>query len=143
MTSAALQDVVAYLDTLLEVRATPDYPQAVNGLQLANAGKVTSVAAAVDFSSAAVDGAIAAGADLLLLECVPATLATDISAALEIPVIGIGTGAACDGQVLVLHDALGVSTQAPPFAPDFLKGRGSVEEAVKAYVAAVKSGAFP
>jgi len=67
MTRAALQDVVAYLDTLLEIRATPDYPQAVNGLQLANAGQVTSVAAAVDFSSAAVDGAIAAGADLLLV----------------------------------------------------------------------------
>jgi dinuclear metal center YbgI/SA1388 family protein len=67
MTSVALQDVVAYLDTLLEIRATPDYPQAVNGLQLANAGKVTSVAAAVDFSSAAVDGAITAGADLLLV----------------------------------------------------------------------------
>lgn len=64
---ASLHDIVAYLDTLLEVRDTPDYPQAVNGLQLANRGEVTAVAAAVDFSSAAVDGAIDAGADLLLV----------------------------------------------------------------------------
>lgn len=64
---APLQDVVSYLDTLLEIPATPDYPQAVNGLQLANAGEVTSVAAAVDFSSAAVDGAIGAGADFLVV----------------------------------------------------------------------------
>ncbi|HUF64514.1 MAG TPA: Nif3-like dinuclear metal center hexameric protein [Gemmatimonadaceae bacterium] len=64
---APLRDVVSYLDTLLEIAATPDYPQAVNGLQLSNSGQVTSVAGAVDFSSAAVDGAIAAGADLLLV----------------------------------------------------------------------------
>lgn len=67
MTSAPLQDVVNYLDTLLEIGTTPDFPQAVNGLQLSNNGQVTSIAAAVDFSSAAVDGAIAAGADLLLV----------------------------------------------------------------------------
>lgn len=66
-TTAPLQDVVGYLDTLLEVRDTPDYAQAVNGLQLANRGQVTAVAAAVDFSSAAVDGAIDAGADFLLV----------------------------------------------------------------------------
>jgi dinuclear metal center YbgI/SA1388 family protein len=65
--TAALADVVSHLDTLLEIDTTPDYPQAVNGLQLANAGQVSSVAAAVDFSSAAVDGARTAGADLLLV----------------------------------------------------------------------------
>lgn len=65
--NAPLEEIVSYLDTLLEIATTPDYPQAVNGLQLANAGKVTFLAAAVDFSSAAVDGAIEAGADLLLV----------------------------------------------------------------------------
>lgn len=64
---APLPDIVSYLDTLLEVAITPDYPQAMNGLQLGNAGEVSSVAAAVDFSSAAVDAAIGAGADLLLV----------------------------------------------------------------------------
>lgn len=67
MTGAPLQNIVSYLDTLLEVATTPDYQQALNGLQLANEGRVTSVAAAVDFSSAAVDGTIAVGADLLLV----------------------------------------------------------------------------
>ncbi|HEX6251039.1 MAG TPA: Nif3-like dinuclear metal center hexameric protein [Gemmatimonadaceae bacterium] len=67
MSAAQLNEVVAYLDTLLEVATTPDYPQAVNGLQLSNPGQITSIAAAVDFSSAAVEGAIAAKADLLIV----------------------------------------------------------------------------
>ena len=64
---AALTDVVAHLDALLETTTTPDYGGALNGLQLANGGQVRGVAAAVDFSLAAIDGAIAAGADLLLV----------------------------------------------------------------------------
>lgn len=62
-----LHEIVAQLDQLLETADTPDYPGALNGLQLANAGEVRGVVAAVDFSMAAVDGAIAAGANLLLL----------------------------------------------------------------------------
>ena len=62
-----LADVVSYLDTVLEVASTPDYPQALNGLQLANRGRVHKAAAAVDFSSAAIESAIAASADLLLV----------------------------------------------------------------------------
>lgn len=87
-----------------------------------------------------------AGADLILLECVPASLAEAITGALRIPVIGIGAGAGCDGQILVLYDILGVSMgRIPKFSQDFLAeaGTGSIEAAVKAYVQAVKDGTFP
>jgi 3-methyl-2-oxobutanoate hydroxymethyltransferase len=85
-----------------------------------------------------------AGADLLVLECVPADLGAAITKALEIPVIGIGAGPQCDGQVLVLHDMLGITPgKRPKFSRDFMQGSGSVQGAVEAYVRAVKSGAFP
>lgn len=67
MTQAALHQIVDYLATLLEIRDTPDYPQALNGLQFENDGRVTRVASAVDFSRATVDAAREAGADLLLV----------------------------------------------------------------------------
>ena len=63
----ALNDVAAYLDQLLDSAATPDYPQALNGLQLANAGEVRKVGAAVDFSRRTIDGAVAAGVNLLVV----------------------------------------------------------------------------
>jgi len=85
-----------------------------------------------------------AGASLLVLECVPAALAAEICRSLAIPVIGIGAGNGCDGQVLVLHDMLGLNPGRPPsFSRDFLKGRGSVAEALAAYVAAVRDRSFP
>lgn len=84
-----------------------------------------------------------AGARALLLECVPSALAREASASLAIPTIGIGAGPHCDGQVLVLHDALGVSSGYPRFCRDFLQGAGSVRAAVSGYVEAVKTGAFP
>ena len=85
-----------------------------------------------------------AGASLLVLECVPAALAQEISRSLSIPVIGIGAGAGCDGQVLVLYDILGLNLRRPPrFSRDFLKGRGAVSEAVDAYLAEVRAGTFP
>lgn len=84
-----------------------------------------------------------AGADLLVLECVPVTLAEEISRALEIPVIGIGAGRECDGQVLVLHDMLGISPRAPKFSQDFIGTGVSIPQAVSAYVQAVKAGTFP
>jgi len=85
-----------------------------------------------------------AGADLLLLECVPSRLAAEITAAVEVPVIGIGAGAATDGQVLVLYDMLGITPgKRPRFSMDFLAGRGSIAEAVGAYVQAVKGRQFP
>ena len=87
----------------------------------------------------------AAGASLLVLECVPAALAEDVAKALTIPVIGIGAGAGCDGQVLVLYDLLGLNPNRPPsFSMDFLQGRDDgIAGAVSAYVKAVKVRAFP
>ncbi len=84
-----------------------------------------------------------AGAQLLVLECVPAALAARVSAEREIPVIGIGAGGGCDGQVLVLYDLLGLTPRPPAFAKDFLARGGSIEGAVAAYVEAVKAGTFP
>jgi 3-methyl-2-oxobutanoate hydroxymethyltransferase len=87
----------------------------------------------------------AAGASLLVLECVPADLAAEVTVSLTIPTIGIGAGNHCDGQVLVLHDMLGLHSIRPPrFSKDFLaESRGSVQAAVAAYVAAVRDGSFP
>ena len=85
-----------------------------------------------------------AGAEMLVIELVPAALARELSATLPIPVIGIGAGAGCGGQVLVLHDMLGVSRGKPPrFVRDFLQGSPGIEAAVRQYVADVKSGVFP
>lgn len=85
-----------------------------------------------------------AGADLLVLECVPAALATHVTDELQIPTIGIGAGAACDGQVLVLYDLLGITYgKRPRFSKDFLTGNDSVSAAIQAYVEAVRDGEFP
>jgi 3-methyl-2-oxobutanoate hydroxymethyltransferase len=85
-----------------------------------------------------------AGADLLVIEGVPTALGQRITAAVEIPVIGIGAGPHCDGQVLVMHDMLGVTPgKRPKFSKDFLAGHDSVAAAITAYAEAVRSGAFP
>jgi 3-methyl-2-oxobutanoate hydroxymethyltransferase len=85
----------------------------------------------------------AAGAALLVLECIPRDLARRISRDLTIPTIGIGAGVDCDGQILVLHDALGISVYIPRMANDFLRQGGSIHGAVADYIDAVKTGAFP
>ena len=86
-----------------------------------------------------------AGADLLVLECVPTAIAALVTRSVAIPTIGIGAGPDCDGQILVLHDLLGINSghRRPRFVKDFLATGGSIEGAIKAYVDAVKSGAFP
>jgi 3-methyl-2-oxobutanoate hydroxymethyltransferase len=85
-----------------------------------------------------------AGAQLLVLECVPQLLAAEITRALDIPVIGIGAGRETDAQVLVLQDVLGITPGDPPrFVHNFMEEAGNIEDAVRAYVKAVKSGAFP
>jgi len=86
-----------------------------------------------------------AGAALLVLECVPSALAASITADIAIPTIGIGAGPGCDGQVLVLHDFLGLDTghRRPKFVKDFLAGGGSIAGAVRAYADAVRDGSFP
>ncbi len=86
----------------------------------------------------------AAGAAMLVLECVPTPLAAQICRDLEIPVIGIGAGADVDGQVLVLHDLLGVSSgPRPRFVKDFLAEAGTVDQALAQYVSAVRGRRFP
>jgi len=86
-----------------------------------------------------------AGAALVVLEMIPAALARDITSALKtMATIGIGAGVDCDGQVLVLHDMIGVYPgKKPRFTKDFMAGAPSIEAAVKAYVDAVKASAFP
>ena len=85
-----------------------------------------------------------AGATLLVLELMPAALAAQVTQALDIPVIGIGAGPDCGGQVLVLHDMLGLGTGKPPrFVRNFMHGAASVPDAVRAYVRSVKTGEFP
>jgi len=85
-----------------------------------------------------------AGAELLVLESMPAALAGEITRALPIPTIGIGAGVECDGQVLVCYDLLGLTPgRRPKFSKDFLAGRGSVREAFAAYAEDVRAGRFP
>ena len=85
-----------------------------------------------------------AGAGLLVMECIPAGLATRITGSVSIPTIGIGAGPDCDGQVLVLYDMLGITPgKLPKFVRDFMPDAGSVPAAVAAYVKAVKDGSYP
>ena len=85
-----------------------------------------------------------AGAGMVLLEAVPAALTTEISALLHVPTIGIGAGANCSGQVLVLHDMLDIYPgKKARFVKNFMQGATSIGEAVANYVRDVKSGAFP
>ena len=85
----------------------------------------------------------AAGAQMLVVECVPSAVGRRVSAALDIPVIGIGAGAGCDGQVLVMHDMLGLGDRPPKFVADFMAGAGSVQGAFESFVLAVREGRFP
>ena len=84
------------------------------------------------------------GAGLLVLECVPSSLARAVADRLTIPVIGIGAGVDVDGQVLVLHDALGLGERhRPRFVRDFMPAAGSIPAALEAYVRAVRERDFP
>ncbi|PIJ49792.1 3-methyl-2-oxobutanoate hydroxymethyltransferase [Erwinia sp. OLTSP20] len=86
----------------------------------------------------------AAGAQLMVLECVPTALAQRVSAALAIPVIGIGAGNQTDGQILVMHDAFGITGgHIPKFAKNFLAETGDMRAAVRQYIAEVERGAYP
>ena len=86
----------------------------------------------------------AAGAELLVVEMVPTAVARDLTNSLSIPVIGIGAGVGCSGQVLVLHDMLGLTGGDPlRFVRNFMDGSTGIEHAVRQYVADVKGGRFP
>ena len=107
----------------------------VQGREQAAAARLLSDAAAV----------AEAGAELLVLECVPSALAAEVTASLQIPTIGIGAGPGCDGQILVLHDMLGINSghRRPRFVRNFLEGNDSIAAAVQAYAKAVRDGSFP
>ena len=85
-----------------------------------------------------------AGADIVLLECVPNELGQMIRDSLEVPVIGIGAGPNVDGQILVLYDILDITIgRTPRFVRNFQEGCTSPLEAIRSYVAAVKDGSYP
>ena len=118
---------------------TPQSIHRIGGFRVQ--GKDPEVAARMKEDAVAIEEA---GADLLVLECIPRGLAAEITRSLSIPTIGIGAGEACDGQVLVLQDMLGMGAEKKPrFARDFLADTGRLEAAVKSYVKAVREGEFP
>ena len=99
-----------------------------------------------DKADAMVEHAVAlanAGADMILLECVRNDLANRITAAVSVPVVGIGAGAGTDAQVLVMHDMLGLNNRPAKFVKNFLTDGRTIQQAFAAYVAEVKSGQFP
>jgi len=85
-----------------------------------------------------------AGAALLVLEAIPREIGDALTKLLTIPTIGIGAGPECSGQVLVMHDLLGVFPgKKARFVKNFMEGKTSIDEAIEAYVTAVKDGSFP
>ncbi|WON78874.1 3-methyl-2-oxobutanoate hydroxymethyltransferase [Serratia sp. UGAL515B_01] len=85
-----------------------------------------------------------AGIQLLVLECVPTELAQKVTEALSIPVIGIGAGKATDGQILVMHDALGITGgHTPKFVKNFLAQSGDIRSAIRQYIQEVEQGIYP
>jgi len=84
-----------------------------------------------------------AGADLLVVECVPSSLGKALAQLLDIPVIGIGAGPDTDAQVLVLHDMLGISRKPPKFSKNYLAQASSIQEAISTYGNEVRGGVFP
>ncbi len=84
-----------------------------------------------------------AGASLILMELVPAAVAKQVTAAVQVPTIGIGAGPDVDGQVLVLHDMLGLIPGKKRFLRNFMEGSPSIQAAIESYVVAVKAGDFP
>ncbi|MCH1920281.1 3-methyl-2-oxobutanoate hydroxymethyltransferase [Shewanella sp. A3A] len=85
-----------------------------------------------------------AGAQLIVLECIPAKLAKEITDAVHIPVIGIGAGKDTDGQILVMHDVLGISSgYIPRFSKNYLLQAGEIRSAIRAYIEEVQQGTFP
>jgi 3-methyl-2-oxobutanoate hydroxymethyltransferase len=118
---------------------TPQSVHAFGGFKVQ--GKTESGAAQMLRDARAIEDA---GAQLVVIEAVPSALGAQVTKQLRIPTIGIGAGVDCSGQVLVLHDMLGIFPgKRPKFVKDFMQGQPSIEAAVGAYVKAVKDGSFP
>jgi 3-methyl-2-oxobutanoate hydroxymethyltransferase len=139
-TAPAIQALVeAGIPVVAHVGLTPQSVHGLGGFRVQGRGK--------DAADRLIEDALAvqeAGAFCVVLELVPAALATELSARLAIPTIGIGAGAGCDGQVLVCNDLLGLDSR---FQPKFVRRFAALEApiigAVQAYVDAVRDGSFP
>jgi 3-methyl-2-oxobutanoate hydroxymethyltransferase len=115
-------------------------PQAVHRLGFRKQG-LDEAAAAEIFKQA--EALVAAGAFALLLEHITAELADKITQAVSVPTIGIGAGNACDGQILVTHDLLGLSEWQPPFAPKYIDLGSMISQTVQQYCQDVRDRHFP
>lgn len=141
---AKLAETVRYLvdravPVCSHIGLTPQSVHAFGGFKVQ--GKTEAAAAQLVRDAVALEQA---GAQLLVIEAIPVAAASAITAALHIPTIGIGAGRDCSGQVLVLHDMLGVySGKRPRFVKDFVSGQASVQAGIEAYVRAVRDGSFP
>ncbi|MCP2041643.1 3-methyl-2-oxobutanoate hydroxymethyltransferase [Neisseria sp. HSC-16F19] len=118
---------------------TPQSVNAFGGYKVQGRGDTAAQALLADARAHA-----EAGADLVLMECVPAELGKEVNDSIACPTIGIGAGVDCSGQVLVMHDMLGVFPgKTAKFVRNFMQGQSSIQDAVAAYVAAVKDQSFP
>jgi len=129
----------AEIPVMGHVGLTPQSVNALGGYRVQ--GKTAATAEQVLRDARAVE---AAGAFAIVLEAMPRELAAEITAAVQIPTIGIGAGPDCDGQILVLHDLLGLTFHQPPkFARQYANLGETISKAVKEYCADVQSGSFP
>ncbi len=141
---AAMADTIAFLTgrgipVCAHIGLTPQSVHQLGGYRVQ--GKSDAAAQRLLNAAAAV---AEAGAGMLLLEAIPALLAAEITAQLTIPTIGIGAGAECSGQVLVLHDMLDIYPgKKARFVKNYMHGAASIGDAVARYVSEVKAGAFP
>lgn len=128
----------AGIPVLAHVGMTPQSVNAYGGFK--KQGKTRAAADQVLADAQAVE---AAGAFAVTLECIPAELAAEITAALKIPTVGIGAGPVCDAQWLVMHDLLGLNEKVPSFVKKYADLATEVRGAFAAYVGEVKEGKFP
>ncbi len=130
--------VEAGIPVLAHVGMTPQSVNVYGGFR--QQGKTRAAAEIVMSDAKAVE---AAGAFAVTLECVPAELAAEITAAVSIPTIGIGAGPVCDAQWLVMHDLLGLNDKVPSFVKKYASLASVVRDAFAAYVEEVRNGKFP
>jgi 3-methyl-2-oxobutanoate hydroxymethyltransferase len=142
--AAWIAPTVAFLTTrgvpdCSHVGLLPHSVHAVGGYRVQ--GKTPDAAAALLEDARAL---VAAGATMLVVECVPSTVGEALTQAAGVPIIGIGAGPSCSGQVLVIYDALGIQRgRAARLVRNFMIGHDSIEAALSAYVSAVKEDSFP
>lgn len=139
-----LQDTVQFLTqrgipVIAHIGLTPQYVHQLGGFKVQ--GKQADAAERLKAEALLLQQA---GAALILFEAIPAALGKELTALLDVPTIGIGAGPDCAGQVLVMHDMLGVFPgKTAKFVRNFMEGQASIESAIRAYVESVKNGSFP